>query len=421
MPEQPAKKLHILVNGDNASFRLGGEATKPIRFFRGYRARGHDCTLVTHERCADDLASVLTADEIQNVTFLKDTLVQRLFNFLASRYAIPIAPAIPFISQFRLRKILRAQQFGRIDVVHQTTPISPLMPSLLAFKDSLTIQGPLAVLPGYPENFLQKSNHQRSKEKIKFALAIFLNRIWPARRSFEMIYCDNEQTRDAVSGVLGAKTPTRIELNNAVEDHWFTDQREPPKTKPRFVYVGRLIDWKCVDVVIDAASRLPFPVDLVIVGDGPERASLEARCSHSENVSAKFKGWLETEEIKPEYVKATAAVSLALRESGGTSVMEAMASQTPLIATRWGGHTSRLKDGMGLLVTPGDREQMIRETSHHMLSLCKDPALGRRLGKAAQAHAYATMRWSTKIEVVEQDILELVQRKHSVESAKDVS
>src|SRR5205085_10832980 len=73
--------------------------------------------------------------------------------------------------------------------------------------------------------------------------------------------------------------------------------------------------------------------------------------------------------------------SVAVTELLGLSVLEAMASGTPVVASRTGGLPEVVRDGeTGFLVTPGD----VPELHDRLDRLLRDPALARRMGRAAR-------------------------------------
>ena len=59
------------------------------------------------------------------------------------------------------------------------------------------------------------------------------------------------------------------------------ERRRPSRAGEGFLFVGRLVDSKGVEVLLDAYQRAgldPAVWPLTIVGDGPMRPELEARC-----------------------------------------------------------------------------------------------------------------------------------------------
>ncbi len=116
---------------------------------------------------------------------------------------------------------------------------------------------------------------------------------------------------------------------------------------PTLVFAGRLAAQKSLDVGIEAARRAGAA--LVIVGDGPERASLE-RLGH-----ARFLGPLPRSAVLELFRAGDASLLSSSWENFPHTVVEALAVGTPVIATRTGGVAEVVRDGEnGLLVEPGE-------------------------------------------------------------------
>ena len=125
------------------------------------------------------------------------------------------------------------------------------------------------------------------------------------------------------------------------------------------VYLGRLIDEKRVDLLVEAVHRLrPTLPQLrcVVIGDGPEREALE-RLARSLGVEAQieFRGSLDTRESIVLLKSATALVQPSAREGFGMSIIEAQACGTVPIAVtgRWRAAADLVEDGVsGLICQP---------------------------------------------------------------------
>jgi glycosyltransferase involved in cell wall biosynthesis len=109
-----------------------------------------------------------------------------------------------------------------------------------------------------------------------------------------------------------------------------------PEDATVFLFAGRLVDFKRVDVFIDAlgrtARRTPAIAGL-IVGDGPLRASLEAQASQT-GAPVRFAGFLNQRAIGKAYASADALVLPSTAdETWGLVVNEAMASGLPAIVS----------------------------------------------------------------------------------------
>jgi glycosyltransferase involved in cell wall biosynthesis len=112
--------------------------------------------------------------------------------------------------------------------------------------------------------------------------------------------------------------------------------------------VSALVPYKRVDLAIGAARRARLP--LTVVGDGPERASLEAMGGDG----VRFLGWCTNEEIRALY-RASIATILPGEEDFGIVPLEAQACGRPVVALGHGGARETVVDGeTGLLVEPGE-------------------------------------------------------------------
>ena len=125
-----------------------------------------------------------------------------------------------------------------------------------------------------------------------------------------------------------------------------TDFFHPDATPPeRFaLVVSALVPYKRIDVAIAACARAGVP--LTIVGDGPERASLERNAP----ASTSFLGRMSDEDIRALYRRAAVAL-LPGEEDFGIVPLEAQACGRPVVALGRGGALETVKPGeTGLLV-----------------------------------------------------------------------
>ena len=151
--------------------------------------------------------------------------------------------------------------------------------------------------------------------------------------------------------------------------------------KPIILFVGRLVPYKGVDVLIRAAATLPAYVR--IAGDGPMRdAWMHEAATHADRATFDFPGALSDEELKDWMHAAEVLVlpSVTPAEAFGVVQLEAMASGTPVISTRVRSGVPWVnRDGeTGLVVPPGD-VCALRAALEKVLA---DRELGLRLGAA---------------------------------------
>lgn len=120
--------------------------------------------------------------------------------------------------------------------------------------------------------------------------------------------------------------------------------------------VGRLMAEKGFDVLIEAVALMDAAErpDVVIVGDGPDRALLEALALRR-GVEVAFVGSVSPGEMGGWYRQARLVCVPSRREGFGMVVAEALAAGRPVVATSVGAAPSFLTDNAsGRLVPPGD-------------------------------------------------------------------
>jgi glycosyltransferase involved in cell wall biosynthesis len=156
---------------------------------------------------------------------------------------------------------------------------------------------------------------------------------------------------------------------------------------PRVVVVARFSREKGIDVLLDAWAdpRLAAQaVVLHVVGDGPERAALEAR-ARALGGRVVFRGW-RTDSLA-EIEGALAYVAPSRVETFGIAVLEAMALGVPVVATDVAGHRDLFgEEYAGELVAP---EQPLALADALTLFLARPATERAELGKNLQRRAHA--------------------------------
>jgi glycosyltransferase involved in cell wall biosynthesis/nucleoside-diphosphate-sugar epimerase len=154
----------------------------------------------------------------------------------------------------------------------------------------------------------------------------------------------------------------------------------------RLLFVGRLAAVKGLPVLLEAVARLAKDrpdVTLVVAGDGPDRAKLEAQARRL-GVSARveFRGYQSQAQVR-ELLRQTDVFAMASFAEGVPVVlMEAMAAGVPVIATRIAGVPELVEDGVSGFLVPPSEPGAIAEKA---VLLLDDANLRNRLGAAGRA------------------------------------
>ena len=156
---------------------------------------------------------------------------------------------------------------------------------------------------------------------------------------------------------------------------------------PVIAFQGRLVTTKGVGVLFEAAHHLASQnrlFDLLVIGDGPERASLE-RLSLAAPLAGRvrFAGRLMPEQLEAALAEAALLVVPSLGgEVFGLVVAENMLRGLPVVASDLGAFVEVIGDG-GVTFRTGDSRELAREISR----ILDDPTFAARLAERARQRA----------------------------------
>ncbi|MBL8046188.1 MAG: glycosyltransferase [Anaerolineales bacterium] len=182
----------------------------------------------------------------------------------------------------------------------------------------------------------------------------------------------------------------------------FSPRPAPATTPPTLLFVGQLRHYKGVDDLLRALKHLDTNVQLLIAGDGPQRAHwkvLTHELGLRERVN--FLGNVPDAELPALYQRASVFVlpSTSRAESYGTVLVEAMASGLPCVTTEIGsGNSFVVQNEQTGLVVPPHAPPALAATLQRLL---KDANLCEKLGQAGRARAVAEFSVETMVRRVE--------------------
>jgi glycosyltransferase involved in cell wall biosynthesis len=186
--------------------------------------------------------------------------------------------------------------------------------------------------------------------------------------------------------VLQAPHARRVELiENGIDLTRFKAMESPHRDGCLFACASRLVPGKGLRELVDAFARVASrdaDVRLVIAGDGPERADVEALIArHGIAEHVEMVGVVH--DMPSFWSRADVAVMPSTApESFGMVALEAMAAGRPVVATRNGGADGVVLDGVtGRLVRCGDASAL----ADAMLAYAFDPAVRRAHAGAGRA------------------------------------
>jgi glycosyltransferase involved in cell wall biosynthesis len=172
----------------------------------------------------------------------------------------------------------------------------------------------------------------------------------------------------------------------------------------RVAYVGRLVTEKGVADIVEAVANLGTSARLTMVGDGPERDKLVARC-RTLNLVAEFPGVLPMPEVAPLLAAQDILVlaSTASNDGWGVVVNEALLAGTAVVASERAGASIMLDDArLGRVVPPGSPPAIATAIQALQTSgafaepareLRRQVALARLAPEVGARHLLAIVRW----------------------------
>jgi len=160
----------------------------------------------------------------------------------------------------------------------------------------------------------------------------------------------------------------------------------------QLVFVGRLEAIKGIYTLIEAMEHIDERVQLVLVGDGPERRRLEQLVRQAGlQTRVLFKGDQDAESVRYWIQRSYALVLPSFHESQGIVLLEAGVCSRPVIAASAPGIDEIVEQGKnGLMFPAGDATALAVVTNH----LFHTPDLATRLGKEGRRHAIQGYEWS---------------------------
>jgi len=186
-------------------------------------------------------------------------------------------------------------------------------------------------------------------------------------------------------------------IPNGVDANYFisTPRVKNVDTVVRYLFAGRFQAPKNLFALLDcfaaAAHQARMPLELTLVGDGPQRLELQSKaCALGVADRITWRGWLNKFELRKAYGQADVFLNPSLSEGMPNTVLEAMACGLPVIASRIMGNADLVVEGVtGMLfdlARPADLVSAI-------MALADDPSQRASMGARARAMVCEQYTW----------------------------
>lgn len=415
MQENQSKRLNILLVAEQCDPEGASVPLIAWHFFDQVSQLA-DVTLVTHERHQEQIERYRNG---RNVVYIREgdfsksyyRIVTQLLTFLFKgkiNWPLLHALSLPVYLEFDYtvyRLFKQAVQNHVYDVVHAVNPTIPRFPVKIsqACTEVPFLLGPLNGGIPFPESFQDKAKQEFVQFNFLRTVGRYLMPGYLAtyRRASKILVGSNF-TLEMLKKTFNLPD-SRISLfsENGIPQEFFVDHKVVSLDQPvKLLFVGRLVPYKCADLVIEAMAKLApatlESVTLTIVGDGSERANLEAQVQRLQlEKTVTFTGWIGHQETSSHYKTSDVFCFPSIREFGGAVVLEAMASGLPCIVADYGGISEYVTEQAGFKIEPISASHLIQKIAEAIQLLVDNPQLRSQMSQQAIQRA-KEFEWSHK-------------------------
>ena len=215
------------------------------------------------------------------------------------------------------------------------------------------------------------------------------------------------QMREDILGHFAVDPARVVVIHNGIDPERFrhTEARDALDrlgVRPPYVlFVGRITDQKGIFHLLEAARALPAGVQVVLCAAAPDTPEIEERLRRAVPGHPTVR-WINEmvplDVVVQLYSHAAVFACPSVYEPFGLINLEAMACETPVVASGVGGILEVVEDGVtGLLVPPARPGEL----AAGLRRVLENPELGRRLGRAGRRRVEERFSWASVAERTE--------------------
>jgi len=304
----------------------------------------------------------------------------------------------------KLAEALHAQE--RFQIVHQTTFHTFRVPFLAARLGIPSVWGPVAGGESVPPGFGGVLGTARFGETARRLANQFWLAFPPVQRSLAQastIFVSNRTTLEFLPEPVRARCV--VLPPNALrpeEEHFPEPAARATADTFHLLYVGNCVATRALPLVFAALRHSGLKnLRLTVVGSGPELMRWRRLVEKFKlGDSVEFTGQVTRDKLPELYGRADALVFPALRDSGGSALLEAMARGVPVICLDWAGPGEMVDANSGVKIPVRDRAETVAALAAAIARLQALPELRRALARAARERAFAQFRWEAKAQLL---------------------
>ncbi|WP_282063795.1 glycosyltransferase family 4 protein [Roseobacter litoralis] len=367
----------------------GGEAIKAQQYADFLLSKGYPLKVITAERSKTELGADIPAE---NLILIPDTAFQK---FLWRVRLLRNLLGLYF--QIRARQmVIKHATPGTETILHYISPVSPVE---LRFPPTgyHTVFGPLTGNIYYPPGFRYRMTFKNKlRERLHGLAQRFFGRVMGNKRNVDVFLVSGYERTRASLRMAGCRDDQMIDVvDSGVSDKLASLPRVTHAGEnTKFLCAARFVDYKGVDLAIQAVAAADPRVTLSIYGDGELKASLQALVTDLDlKDRVTFHGWIHNDDLIARFSKYRGYIMPSLAEANGIIMQETMMAGLPVVTFRWGGPGMLADDDAALYIAPHDAPRAVQDIAAAMTRLAHDGAYAEALSQKARKIAESRFTW----------------------------
>ena len=317
-------------------------------------------------------------NKIKNERYNTHENIELIFVPPTLEYKGGLPPRITDNVRYAINAVIKGQKIiknKKIDLIHSNNFSPALSGSILSFLTSIphitTIHDVFSI---GGDDFWKKWSKQNNVSKVNALLTPYFEKFLKNLK-YNCVHTVSDATKDDLIK-LGIKKPIFV-IPNAIEFSEFL----PRKINPyQFIFVGRLVFYKNLEVVIraiDIVRKKQSKIKLIIVGGGPHKKSLikiTSKLKLEKNIE--FKGYVSSEEKLRLIGESIGLVFPSLLEGFGLVILEAFSQKKPVLVSNVRPLSDIVSSKTGYVLDPHNEV----EWTNTMIDLIENPEKAVNLG-----------------------------------------
>ncbi len=279
------------------------------------------------------------------------------------RFRIPVATPRYTVSPGLLRYLMRSATNYDVVHAHNYHELIPVMAALARPSE-------LILTPHY-----HAPTDTRLDRALRIPQRLLMER---ALGRVRQLICVTRAEADALTLEVPRVAGRITIIPNGVDTARITRAEPMHIEGPYVLALGRLEAYKRFDLTIRAAAGLPEGVQLIVAGDGPDRARLE-ELGRELGVSVRFLGRISDDDLHSWIRGAALVVTMSEREAFGLVILEAFAAGVGVVASDIPAHRETAAygpQGAASLVPPGAEPETLAAAIGLMLATQRPAGMG---------------------------------------------